>query len=207
MPAAEQPNPNCQIPPRTEAHFAAAPREFHVAQPAARPSPPPMAPKAISEILEPQAAPARAAIEPDLPPDHPLEPGTRPSGRVASPSERIAASESAISEIPAAPREPVSVIELHRRRAPRRAGRRGRAAHRQRQPRRDAAQEQDAQRRGARTLDHHLQDSLAAGRRERGRDRARHVQDGDDAARQRQRRQAAGHREFRSTRRSRNRRP
>ena len=48
------------------------------------------------------------AIEPDLPPDHPLEPGTRPSGRVASPSERIAASENAISEIPAAAREPVS---------------------------------------------------------------------------------------------------
>src|SRR5262249_52592371 len=36
------------------------------------------------------------------------EPGTRPGGRVATPSERIAASESAISEIPAAPKEPVS---------------------------------------------------------------------------------------------------
>ena len=34
-------------------------------------------------------------------------------------------------------------------------------------------------------VDHHLQDPLAAGRRERGRDRARHLQDGDDAARQR----------------------
>ena len=67
-----------------------------------------MAPRAISEILEPHAAPPRAAIEPDLPPDHPLEPGTRPTGRVASPSERIAASESAISEIPASAREPVS---------------------------------------------------------------------------------------------------
>jgi localization factor PodJL len=66
----------------------------------------PLPPRAISEILEPHTA--RAAIAPELPPDHPLEPGTRPSGRLASPSERIAASESAISEIPAAPKEPVS---------------------------------------------------------------------------------------------------
>jgi localization factor PodJL len=65
-------------------------------------------PKAIGEILDPPAAVSlRVRIEPDLPPDHPLEPGTRPSGRVASPSERIAASENAISEIPAA-REAVS---------------------------------------------------------------------------------------------------
>jgi localization factor PodJL len=86
-------------------HFAAAPREFHVAQnpvPAAA-----VAPMAISEILEPHTAP-RVAIEPGLPPDHPLEPGTRPTGRVASPSERIAASEDAISEIPAGPREVAS---------------------------------------------------------------------------------------------------
>jgi localization factor PodJL len=67
-----------------------------------------MAPRAISEILEPHTAPPRAAIEPGLPPDHPLEPGTRPSGRPPSPSERIAASESAISEIPAAAREPTN---------------------------------------------------------------------------------------------------
>jgi localization factor PodJL len=58
-----------------------------------------VAPRAISEILEPHT---RTPIEPGLPPDHPLEPGTRPTGRTASPSERIAASESAISEIPAA---------------------------------------------------------------------------------------------------------
>ena len=40
---------------------------------------------------------------------------------------------------------------------------------------------------GQGAVDDHLQDPLAAGRRERGRDRARHLQDGDDAARQRQR--------------------
>jgi localization factor PodJL len=108
MPAAEQPRPELPNPAATEAQFAAAPREFQVAQPAVQPLAAPMPPKAISEILEPHAALVRPAIAPDLPPDHPLEPGTRPSGRVASPSERIAASESVISEIPAAPREKVS---------------------------------------------------------------------------------------------------
>jgi localization factor PodJL len=87
--------------------FAAAPREFHAAQPAA-PAAPPAPPRAISDILEPHAAAPRAAIAPDLPPDHPLEPGTRPPARMSSPSERIAASENAISEIVAAPKEPVS---------------------------------------------------------------------------------------------------
>ncbi len=91
--------------------FVAAPREFHAAAPAAPPpvpTAPPVPPRAISEILEPHTVPTRAALAPELPPDHPLEPGTRPGGRVATPSERIAASESAISEIPAAPKEPVS---------------------------------------------------------------------------------------------------
>jgi localization factor PodJL len=87
--------------------FVAAPRDFHAAAPD---EPPAAAPRTIGEILEPHATPARAAIAPGLPPDHPLEPGTRPSGRAASPSERIAASESAISNIPAAggSKEPVS---------------------------------------------------------------------------------------------------
>jgi localization factor PodJL len=67
-----------------------------------------MPPRAISEILEPHTAPPRPAIEPGLPPDHPLEPGTRPTGRVGSPSERIAASENAISEIAPGAREQVS---------------------------------------------------------------------------------------------------
>ncbi|MGB8400970.1 MAG: hypothetical protein WCE35_19475, partial [Bradyrhizobium sp.] len=67
-----------------------------------------MPPRAIGEILQPHTAPPSAAVTPGLPPDHPLEPGTRPTGRPASPSERIAASESAISEISTAPRAPVS---------------------------------------------------------------------------------------------------
>ncbi|MCK1678022.1 SEL1-like repeat protein [Bradyrhizobium sp. 147] len=99
----ELPNPAAA---QAQAAFAAAPREFHAAPPV--PSAPPVPPRAISEILEPHTAPARAALAPELPPDHPLEPGTRPGGRVATPSERIAASESAISGIPTAPKEPVS---------------------------------------------------------------------------------------------------
>jgi localization factor PodJL len=94
--------------------FQAAPREFQGAPP---PLPTAIAARTISEILEPHVAASqpRAAIAPDLPPDHPLEPGTRPgtrlaspSERLASPSERIAASESAIREIPAVTREPVN---------------------------------------------------------------------------------------------------
>ena len=105
----ELPNPAAlQVGPQE--HFVAAPREFHTAQPAAPAAPvaPPLPPRAISEILEPHAAAPRAPIVPELPPDHPLEPGTRPPARVSSPSERIAASENAISEIASAPKEPVS---------------------------------------------------------------------------------------------------
>jgi localization factor PodJL len=101
---APQPKPELPNPAAAQVHFAAAPREFHAAPPMPAAA---VAPRAISEILEPHTAP-RVAIEPGLPPDHPLEPGTRPTGRAASPSERIAASESAISEIPTGTREPVS---------------------------------------------------------------------------------------------------
>lgn len=110
-PKPELPNP-AAAQQQAQPAFVAAPREFHAAAAPAAPPPvptaPPVPPRAISEILEPHTAPARAALAPELPPDHPLEPGTRPGGRVATPSERIAASESAISEIPAAPKEPVS---------------------------------------------------------------------------------------------------
>ncbi len=50
--------------------------------------------------MRPEAA-ARMPIDASLPPDHPLEPGSRSGGRMA-PSERIAASEDALSEIPGA---------------------------------------------------------------------------------------------------------
>ncbi|HWI12459.1 MAG TPA: hypothetical protein VNU48_14090, partial [Burkholderiaceae bacterium] len=93
-----QPKPEMPNPAAAQTHFASAPREFHAAEPAMPPAMP-VPPRAISEILEPHTTPSRAAIEPELPPDHPLEPGTRPSARAASPSERIAASENAISGI------------------------------------------------------------------------------------------------------------
>ena len=108
-PKPELPNP-AALQQSIQEHFAAAPRDFHAAEPAA-PAAPPLPPRAISEILEPHAAtPAtpRTAIMPELPPDHPLEPGTRPNARMSSPSERIAASENAISEIAANAKEPVS---------------------------------------------------------------------------------------------------
>ena len=100
-----EPKPELPNPAAAEPHFAAAPRDFHAAEP---PAVVPTTPRAISEILQPQTALSRIVIEPDLPPDHPLEPGTRPTARVASPSERIAASESAISEIPATGQQPTS---------------------------------------------------------------------------------------------------
>ena len=106
-PQALAPQPIPELPnPAAQEHFVAAPREFHAAAPQAAAAAP-LPPRAISEILEPHAAPPRLAIEPDLPPDHPLEPGTRPGGR-GSPTDRIAASESAIAEIPNAKKEPVS---------------------------------------------------------------------------------------------------
>lgn len=106
--AAPQPRPELPNPAAAQDHFAAAPRDFHAAEPPAVSAVAPMPPRAISEILEPHTAPPRPAIEPGLPPDHPLEPGTRPTGRVGSPSERIAASENAISEIAPGAREQVS---------------------------------------------------------------------------------------------------
>jgi len=104
---APQSRPELPNPAAAQQHFVAAPREFHAAEPPA-PAPSLIPPRAISEILVSHAAAARAAIEPELPPDHPLEPGTRPAARMSSPSERIATSESVISEISTGPKEPVS---------------------------------------------------------------------------------------------------
>src|SRR5262249_35997089 len=103
------PKPELPNPAAEEMHFVAAPREFRLAEALATTAPA----LAISEILMPSsAAPRTPAPEPDLPHDHPLEPGTRPNGRPASPSERIAASESAISDLPTPPRGPVSTASF-----------------------------------------------------------------------------------------------
>jgi localization factor PodJL len=110
------PNPAAAHFEAATAQFDAAPRAFGTqVSAAAAPA------KTISDdsgpMPEPRAASApaaersqlsRIAIDSDLPPDHPLEPGTRPPGRMASPSERIAASEDAISEISTSAREPAN---------------------------------------------------------------------------------------------------
>lgn len=105
-----------------QVHFDAAPRDFAATAISHEPALAFVVPKAISEILDPPPAPkpvaqsasaaerssARPMVDPALPPDHPLEPGTRPQGRGASPSERIAASEEAISEIAVDAPEPAT---------------------------------------------------------------------------------------------------
>lgn len=120
-PRPQMPNPvrpQAAVPSQIEvrppqAHFDAAPRDFAATAISHEPAPSFQVPKAISDILDPKPAPKpvappvtaerpsspRPTVDPQLPPDHPLEPGTRPQGRGASPSERIAASEDAISEI------------------------------------------------------------------------------------------------------------
>jgi localization factor PodJL len=115
-PPARQPNPAPRVamaaqlkpelpnPAAASEQFAASPREFHAAAPPTPIGPTPAA-RGITEILE-STAEARPAAGYPLPPNHPLEPGTRPSPRLASPSERIAASENAISEIANGAREP-----------------------------------------------------------------------------------------------------
>jgi localization factor PodJL len=101
-----QAKPELPNPAAAQPHFAAAPREFHALPPQIQG--PATMPAAISEILEPLAARPASAAQPELAPDHPLEPGTRPTGRLASPSERIAMSESAISGIPSGAPEKAS---------------------------------------------------------------------------------------------------
>jgi localization factor PodJL len=101
-----QVKPELPNPAATETHFSAAPRDFHAASAGVAGTP-----RAISDILE-TPAPSHTAPETDLPPDHPLEPGTRPTGRPGSPLERIAASESAISEIAASSREQASATNF-----------------------------------------------------------------------------------------------
>ena len=171
-------NRNCPIPPRRR-RISPRRRAISMPRPVCRRH---RAPRAISEILEPHAAPSRAAIETDLPPDHPLEPGTRPTAggfalgahrrfrkrhqrnpRQAranrpAPTNFIAAARRAAQAAAAAPPADKVAIAVPIKAA---ASRQGRKA----------------------AIDHHLQDPLAAGWRERGRDRARHLQDGDDPAR------------------------
>ena len=108
-PRPELPNPVAAKP--APVSRPAAP-DFHEAATAAAVA----APRAISDILDQQPMPVartaspnadihqsfqRAAFNPDLPPDHPLEPGTLPHGRIALPTERL-------GDLDAASNEPAS---------------------------------------------------------------------------------------------------
>ena len=68
--------PELPNPAATQEHFAAAPRDFHPLPGRTAAAPP----RTISEILEPHTAPSRLAIDPDLPPDHPLNRAHDPRG-------------------------------------------------------------------------------------------------------------------------------
>ena len=67
---------------------------------------PPEAPPAGPASVAPPRA-ARSPIDPDLPPDHPLEPGSRSNNAKPSAAERVASSENALRDIPQ-PKGPVS---------------------------------------------------------------------------------------------------
>jgi len=76
---------------------AAPPRAVQPAPPpSARPAPP--AASAAPMTANPSPAADRQPIDPNLPPDHPLEPGVS-RGRSGSPADRIAASEAALENV------------------------------------------------------------------------------------------------------------
>ncbi len=92
-PRPELPNPVVRAPDAPAAFYREASAAAAVAAPRAisdildqRPMAAMREPAALVEMHQPQVRPQ---FNPDLPPDHPLEPGTLPLGRVALPSERI----------------------------------------------------------------------------------------------------------------------
>jgi localization factor PodJL len=103
-PAWEPPAPAFETKPRV---FAAEPAPS-VPEPAPEPVPQPMLqpmaapapatpPAIMPKTAQPPSAASREPIDPDLPPDHPLEPGSSRARPTASAAERIAASEAAVS--------------------------------------------------------------------------------------------------------------
>ena len=93
---------------------------------AAPPKPVPREPVHVEPVAPPRVAAARPPIDPNLPPDHPLEPGSaagrsRPMPAAErTPAAQAAATGSTTSGYPRSWRQ----TGLHRRRTPRRAGRR-----------------------------------------------------------------------------------
>ncbi|MGD9836409.1 MAG: hypothetical protein AB7F72_01170 [Afipia sp.] len=108
VPRPEMPNPAAAQAPIARAPAAPAPAARPVVQaPALAPSYDAPEASPVAAVRPPPTP--RSPIDPSLPPDHPLEPGTRMQGRSgSSPSERIAASEDALNEISAGKQEPVS---------------------------------------------------------------------------------------------------
>ena len=106
-PSAVPPPPASALPiPQTSAPAGArtAPPVAHI--PVLPPEPATAPPERVQ--TKPSLGQGRAPIEPDLPADHPLEPGFAPArGRPTTPSERIAASEAMLGPAkPASPPEP-----------------------------------------------------------------------------------------------------
>jgi localization factor PodJL len=87
-------------PPAAMPQLAAARPADSAAMPAAAPLRP-----AAPAIAAPPPSPEHRPIDPNLPPDHPLEPGATRGRACTSPSDRIAASEAALATVrpPAAP--------------------------------------------------------------------------------------------------------
>jgi localization factor PodJL len=99
-----------QMPPAAQLEMPERVTEPPVFAPAASPtqaSPPPdravAQAQAAAAMARANPKSARAPIDPNLPPDHPLEPGVNPRGRLtASPADRIAASEAALGPVSSA---------------------------------------------------------------------------------------------------------
>ena len=110
VPRPEMPNPAAAQAPIARASVAPAPPAPPpvVQAPALAPSYEASEPAPPVAAVRPPPSP-RSPIDPSLPPDHPLEPGSRVQGRTgSSPSERIAASEGVLNEISGGKQEPVS---------------------------------------------------------------------------------------------------
>ena len=123
-PKASPPTPGAQPAPAAPAPPRLAPQQEAAPPPEAAPASPP----GLSERLaaaaaaqgRPTAGASRPPIDPHLPPDHPIEPGTARSRSQASAAERIAASEAALgaAKSPAAdPSSKASFIAAARRAA------------------------------------------------------------------------------------------
>lgn len=124
QPRPELPNPAAAQPPIARAPVAPPmpPRvpaiaDVAISRPTAEVQPTAPEPQATRPVPIP-----RSPIDPTLPPDHPLEPGTKlQQNRVGTPSERIAASEVVLNEISSAsgsePVSPTNFIQAARRAA------------------------------------------------------------------------------------------